>query len=249
MMRVAADPEALSREAAALFADAAQKAVSARGCFVAALSGGHTPRRAYQLLAGPPFRDQVPWDRVHVFWGDERCVPLNDPRSNAGWALKNFLSRVPIPEDQVHPLACAGDPQGAAWGYEKQLREFFGGGPPRLDLVFLGLGADGHTASLFPAHPVLKEKERWVVPVSGPGLDLHRVTLTTALFNQARLAAFLVAGPDKAWVLREVLAGPREPRRWPAQLIHPANGEVLWLVDREAAALLPEGLPGLKRSI
>jgi len=248
MIRVADDLEALSQSAAALFAAEAQKAGHARGRFAVALSGGFTPRRTLALLARPPFRDQVPWDRVHVFWGDERCVSLADPRSNAGWALKILLSQVPIPAAQVRPMACAQDPEAGARAYENLLREFFGDGPPRLDLVFLGLGGNGHIASLFPGHTVLKEKERWVVPVSGPGLDLHRVTLTPVLFNRARLVAFLVAGRDKAWVLREVLAGPRDPRRLPAQLIHPENGEVLWLVDREAAALLPEGLPGLERS-
>lgn len=157
-------------------------------------------------------------------------------------AHRVLLSRVPIPAAQVHPIACVEDPGEAARRYEERLRDYFAGGPPRLDLVFLGLGEDGHAASLFPGHAVLKEKERWVAPVSGPGLDLHRVTLTPVLINRAAVAAFLVAGAAKAWILREVLAGPRDSRRWPAQLIHPEDGELIWLVDREAAALLPEGL-------
>jgi len=244
MIRVLPDLEALSQAAAVLFVAEANRAINDRGRFAVALSGGLTPRPACQLLAGPPCRDQVPWGQVHVFWGDERCVPLSDPRSNAGWAFKILLSQVPVPEAQVHPMACVENPEAGARAYENLLREFFGDGPPRLDLVFLGLGGNGHVASLFPGHAVLKERERWVAKVSGPGLDLHRVTLTPVLLNRARVVAFLVAGQDKAWVLRQVLAGPRDPRQWPAQLIHPADGELLWLVDREAAALLPSGWVG-----
>jgi len=242
MIRVFSDLEALSQEAAALFVQEANRAVAARGRFGVALSGGHTPRRTYELLAQSPFREQAPWGQVHLFWGDERCVPITDPRSNAGMAQRALLSRVPIPPAQVQVISCEEDPRMASRRYEKLLREYFAGGPPRLDLVFLGLGANGHTASLFPGHAVLKETERWVALVSGPGLDLYRVTLTPVLLNQARVVAFLVAGGAKAWMLRQVLAGPQDPWRWPAQLIHPEDGELIWLVDREAAALLPPGL-------
>jgi 6-phosphogluconolactonase len=149
-----------------------------------------------------------------------------------------WLDRVPIPADQIHPLNCVHDPAAAARQYEAQLREFFAGRPPRLDLVLLGLGDDGHTASLFPGTPVLEERERWAAAVFAAEQDLYRVTLTAPLINQARVVAFLVAGRSKAGVLREVLHGPLDPARLPAQLIQPQNGELLWLADLEAAASL-----------
>jgi 6-phosphogluconolactonase len=212
--------------------------VAARGRFSVALAGGATPRRTYELLAAPPLRDQAPWDRVHVFWGDERCVPLNDSRSNARLAKAAWLDHVPIPGDQIHPMNCALDPAAAARHYEAQLREFFAGQPPRLDLVLLGLGEDGHTASLFPGTMVLAEVERWAAAVSVAEQDLYRVTLTAPLINQAAMVAFLVAGDAKAGVLREVLHGLRDPERLPAQLIQPQNGALRWLVDLAAAGSL-----------
>jgi hypothetical protein len=151
LIRVYPDLESLSRAAAELFVREAQAARSARGRFSVALSGGGTPGRTYELLAAAPYREEVDWAGVHVFWGDERCVPWDDPRSNARAAYQAFLSRVPLPGDQLHPLDCTGNPEAAARRYEALLREFFGGGPPRLDLVFMGLGENGHTASLFPA--------------------------------------------------------------------------------------------------
>ena len=241
MIQVYPDPESLSRAAAALLVTQANLAVAARGRFSVALSGGTTPRRTYELLAAPPWVDQGPWGRVHVFWGDERCVPLTDPRSNARLAKEAWLDRVPIPADQIHPLNCARDPADAARQYEAQLREFFAGQPPRLDLVLLGLGDDGHTASLFPGAPVLKEGERWAAAVCLAEPDLHRVTLTAPLINQAAMVAFLVAGKSKAGVLREVLHGPYDPERLPAQLIQPQPGKLFWLTDQEAAALVPAG--------
>jgi 6-phosphogluconolactonase len=235
MITVYADLESLSRAAAALVVTQANLAVTARGRFSLALAGGHTPRRTYELLAQAPFLDQAPWDQMHVFWGDERCVPLDDPRSNAHMARKAWLDHVPIPLNQIHPINCAPAQAAAARQYEARLREFFAGQPPRLDLVLLGLGPDGHTASLFPATPVLEEKGRWVAEVYLAEPDLPRVTLTAALINQAAVVAFLVAGRSKAGVLREVRHGPRNPRRLPAQLIQPRNGDLFWLVDREAA--------------
>ena len=239
MIEIYPDLESLSRAAAALLVRQANLAVAARGRFCVALSGGATPRRTYELLAASPLADQAPWDRVHVFWGDERCVPQNDLRSNARLAKEAWLDRVPIPGHQIHPMNCVSDPAAAARQYEAQLREFFAGQPPRLDLVFLGLGDDGHTASLFPGAAVLKEDERWAAAVYVAAQNLYRVTLTVPLINQAAVAAFLVAGGAKAGILREVLHGPRDPARLPAQLIQPHHGELRWLADREAAALIP----------
>jgi 6-phosphogluconolactonase len=244
MIQVYPDPESLSRAAAALLVAQANLAVAARGRFCVALAGGATPRRTYELLAAPPLKDQAPWDRVFVFWGDERAVPRTDPRSNARLAQEAWLDHVPIPADQIYPMNCAQDQVSAACQYEGQLRWFFAGQPPRLDLVLLGLGEDGHTASLFPGTPVLKEKQRWAVAVYPGEPNLPRVTLTAPLINQARLVVFLVAGGAKAGVLREVLRGPSAPGRLPAQLIQPHPGELRWLIDLDAAAALgPEGAP------
>jgi 6-phosphogluconolactonase len=238
VIRIYPDIEALSRAAAELFAIEARRAESERGRFAVLLAGGETPRRCYELLAEAPVRDRVPWDAVHVFWGDERCVPANDRRSNAAMARRALLDHVPVPEAQIHPISCAGAPREGAAKYEGLLRAFFGGGPPRFDLVFLGLGENGHTASLFPGTAVLEEQERWVAEVHVAEEGLHRVTLTAPAINQAALVAFLAAGEEKAAVLREALEGNTDPRLLPARLIRPVNGELLWLVDRAAARLL-----------
>jgi 6-phosphogluconolactonase len=243
MITVYADLESLSQAAAALVVTQANLAVAARGRFSLALAGGHTPRRTYELLAQAPFLDQAPWERMHIFWGDERCVPLDDPRSNARMAREAWLDHVPIPQNQIHPLNCAPEPAAAARQYEARLQEFFAGQPPHLDLVLLGLGHDGHTASLFPATPVLEEKTRWVAAVHLAQPDRQRITLTAPFINQAAVVAFLVAGRSKAGVLREVRHGPRDPRRLPAQLIRPHNRDPLWLADREAAGLARSEVP------
>jgi 6-phosphogluconolactonase len=236
MIEVYPDFESLSQAAAALFADRAQLAVAARGRFSVALSGGNTPRRTYELLSLAPHRDAVAWDRVHVFWGDERCVSLNDPLSNAHMAREALLQHVPIRPEQIHPLACRAAPEEAAKEYENLLRKFFAGSRPNFDLVLLGLGENGHTASLFPGTQVLEEQERWTAAVYVAEQDLYRVTLTAPVINAATMVAFLVSGASKAKVLHEVLHGRREPQRLPAQLIHPEGGALCWLVDQAAAA-------------
>jgi len=238
IMQTYPDLETLSRAAARLFARQADQAVKVRARFSVALSGGQTPRRTYEILTQPPFRDQVPWERTHVFWGDERCVAPDDPRSNARLAREALLGRVPLPPAQIHPVSCTNSPATAATEYAALLREFFGAGPPRFDLIFLGLGEDGHTASLFPYDGALEERQRWTAAVYVPAQYLHRVTLTATLINQARVVVILVAGAAKAGALREVLHGPWDPHRLPAQLIKPEPGELYWLVDREAAGLI-----------
>jgi 6-phosphogluconolactonase len=235
------DLESLSRGAAEFFIDQARDAVAARGRFSVALSGGSTPRRTYEMLARPrrpSLRDRVDWARVHIFWGDERCVAPDDPRSNALMAREALLRHVPVPAGQVHPMDCLPDPREAARRYEAMLQNFFAGGAPSFDLILLGLGEDGHTASLFPGHPVLTEAVRWVAEVYVAEQELYRLTLTAAFINRAAAVAFLVAGSAKATVVRDVLQGPRDSLRLPAHLIQPEPGELHWLLDKAAAGAL-----------
>ncbi len=233
------DAETLSWEAAGWFVRLAAEAVAGRGRFSVALSGGSTPRGLYALLAGEPYRSQVPWSQVHVFWGDERHVPPDHPDSNYRLARQTLLDRVPIPPGNVHRIpAERPDPQAAAAEYERTLRTFFGPGWPRFDLILLGLGADGHTASLFPGTAVLHETERLVAAPYVDGLSAHRLTLTPPVLNHAANVLFLVAGEGKAATLHAVLEGPYRPERFPSQLVRPAEGRLVWIVDRAAAGLL-----------
>ena len=238
MIRVYADLEALSHAAAGLFAAEARQAVQARGRFVAALAGGSTPRRTYELLGQEPFREMVPWQNAHIFWGDERCVPGEDPWSNARMARQTLLDHVPVPPEQVHPMVCNCAPREAAEEYEAFLRGFFATGRPQFDLVLLGLGENGHTASLFPGTSVLEEQQRWVADVYLAEEGQHRLTLTAVAINQATLIVFLVSGYGKASILWKVLEDAQDPGSIPALLIKPADGKLLWLVDRNAARLL-----------
>ncbi|MDR3561030.1 MAG: 6-phosphogluconolactonase [Negativicutes bacterium] len=236
MIKIYPDVESLSIGAAELFIE--QTCLAAKqGPVRVSLAGGETPRRTYEVLAGQPFCRQVPWSALHIYWGDERCVPPQDPRSNEHMARLALLDKVPIPDQQIHPIRCQHDPLRAAADYETLLRTELLKQPP-FDLVFLGLGEDGHTASLFPGSPALMEQERWVREVLPEDQGLARITLTSLLLNQAGLIVFLVTGAAKAAVLREVLHGPRDLGRLPAQLIQPVKGNVCWLVDRQAAAML-----------
>lgn len=238
MIRVYHNLDQLSREAAEMFARLADRAVRKRGRFSVALSGGQTPRRLYELLAADPFDRKIPWEAVHVFWGDERCVPGDDPHSNARMARHALLDHVRIPPAQIHPIACVGAPRQAAAQYEDVLRAFFGNQPPVFDLFLLGLGTNAHTASLFPHTPVLDEKVRWAAEVHVSGQAMARVTLTAPVINQARNIVFLVSGADKAPALQQVLDGEFRPDALPAQLIRQDNAHPLWLADEAAASRL-----------
>ena len=235
MIRTYKNLEAVSRAAAELFVELAVDAVSARGRFAVALSGGETPRRLYNLLAESPIQEKIEWKAVHVFWGDERCVPTSDPRSNARIARLALLDHVPIPAENIHPVPCDRSPREAAVQYEAEIKAFFGRDVPAFDLVLLGLGDNAHTASLFPHTPVLDEKDRWVAEVYISEQDMHRVTLTAPIINQAREVLFLVSGSGKAKALQKVLRGPFRPNDFPAQLIRTKEEHLLWLVDRDAA--------------
>lgn len=196
--------------------------------------------RMYELLVTSEYSDSVPWDKTHVFWGDERCVPLDDPRNNAHNALAVFLDKVPLLPEQIHRIESERSPQEAARRYEEPLRDYFGDDPPRFDLVLLGLGENGHTASLFPGTPILHETRRWVAEVYVAEQKMHRVSLTPAIINQAARIVFLVSGMKKANVLREVIEKTDIGAQMPASLIAPVRGELYWFCDREAAALLDE---------
>lgn len=245
MIRLFNDAQGLSRGAAELFAGMAQRAVASRGSFKVLVSGGETPRQTYALLAQEPFRRRIPWERVHLFWGDERCVPAHDPRSNALMVRRTLLEQVPLPEDQVHPIICLQDAHEAAACYEALLRLHFPDGCARFDLAMFGLGEDGHTASLFPGSSALDERRRWVVATRKPDEDMARITLTPPPLNHARTALFLVAGAAKAAVLRRTLEGDRSPADLPAQLIGPEDGTLFWYVDADAARLLAPRTTGM----
>lgn len=238
MMDIFADRDALSLAAAELFSRIAVESVAARGKFSVVLAGGDTPRRTYDLLAQEPVRSHVPWENLHFFWGDERCVPADDPRNNALMARRALLDHVPVRPEQIHPIPCDRSPQKAAVEYEAELRGYFAKEPPRFDLVFLGLGDDGHTASLLPGSAALAEEVRWTAVTRRAGEEFCRVTLTTPILNQAALVVFLVTGPGKARVLQTIMDGSDSRPILPAQLIRPLSGDLRWLVDREAASLL-----------
>ncbi|MFL6332214.1 MAG: 6-phosphogluconolactonase [Pyrinomonadaceae bacterium] len=233
------DAESLARAAAARIAELARESIRARGLYTLALSGGSTPRRVYELLAGEEFRDGIDWPNVHVFFGDERMVPPDHAESNYRMASEALLSKVGIPPENVHRIDGVGDAAANASAYESEMRGLFGDVErPRLDQVLLGMGDDGHTASLFPGTEVLKEQRLWVAPNWVEKLGAWRVTMTAPLINAARCVTFLVTGTDKAARLREVLKGERDPSRLPAQLIRPTDGTLEWYVDRAAAARL-----------
>ncbi len=238
------DVDALAREAASEFRRLAASAVASRGRFAVALAGGSTPRRLYALLSDPsaPFQEEVPWNDVHFFWSDERCVPPDDPRSNYRMAREEMLDRVPVAPENVHRIeADRPDAAGAAADYERELRRVLAvpeSEIPRLDLALLGMGADGHTASLFPGSEALEIRDRLVAAPWVETLRARRVTLTLPIFDRAAAVVFLVAGTDKAQTLRAVWDPSAPPGAFPCQRVRPIDGELIWLVDRPAASLL-----------
>lgn len=207
--------------------------------FSVALAGGRTPKRVYELLASDQVKNQIDWLCVHLFFGDERCVPPDHPESNYRMVYEALISRVAIPTENVRRIMGEEDPSKSAEAYEKELRSFF---PrlawPRFDLVFLGMGDDGHTASLFPQSEALEETTRWVVATKSAHSPPDRITLTLPVFNHAAHVVFLVQGKEKAQRLREVLRHAHAPEPLPAQLIKPYDGKLEWLIDSAAASCL-----------
>jgi 6-phosphogluconolactonase len=252
-MSIYRDAEELALKAARRFARLADQYVVGCGRFTVALSGGSTPRAMFSLLAEHPFADTVPWSSIYFFWGDERCVPPVHPDSNYRMASETLLSKVPIPAENIFRIPTEiPEPAEAAEQYARALNKFFFAGSsaksgtaplsslPRFDLVFLGMGPDGHTASLFPHSAALKAGEQIVVANYVEKFAAHRITLTAATINNARNVTFLVAGEDKAEVLKNVLEGAYQPDLYPSQMIQPSNGTLLWMLDEAAARRLNE---------
>lgn len=213
-----------------------------RGSFSAALSGGSTPKMLYSFLAEPENQERLSWADIHLFFGDERHVPPDHPNSNYRMVYETFLSKVPIPEENFHQVMTTLDPRMAAFHYEENLRAHFDSLWPRFDLVLLGMGTDGHTASLFPKTAALNEEQRWFVANFVPGQQVWRLTLSKSAINAARKIVVLVSGQSKAGMLSEVLTGKHDPYNKPVQLIAPVDGEMAWLIDSEAAKHLPADL-------
>ena len=227
--RVFENEAGLARGAAEVFVQAAAGAIAQRCRFLVALSGGSTPRSAYELLSSPAFVDRVDWPKVHVFWGDERMVPPDHPGSNYRMVHEALLAKIPIPAANIHPIRGELTAEEAAKAYAADLTETLGVGG-RFDLVLLGMGDDGHTASLFPGTSALAERVAPVVPVYIERMSVWRVTLTLPVINAARSVVFLIRGSNK----RETLARVRAGERLPAAFVQPHSGQLLWLIDREA---------------
>jgi 6-phosphogluconolactonase len=241
-VQVFPNPSEVARGAARLFVDYAWQSIAKDGQFMVALSGGNTPREMFELLATQEFRVQVDWAKVHVFWSDERAVAPDSPESNYGMARRELLVRVPIPLANVHRMEAEKPGIGrAAHDYEEVLRKYLeldDRGFPKFHLIFLGMGKDGHTASLFPGTRVTRQTSRWVSTPTVTKLNMRRMTLTLPVLDAAWRIVFLVVGPDKAEILRDVLEGKSDPPL-PAQLVQPRHhGLKLFLVDKAAAALL-----------
>lgn len=239
-VRVCADAEDMARQVAEVVRQRAACCASVSGRFTIALSGGRTPETLYRVMA-EQYRDQMPWEKMHFFWGDDRFVPHDDPRSNYRLARQVMLDRVPCPIGNIHPMPIFfSNPEEAAADYEATLKGYFQGHWPHFDLMLLGMGPDGHTASLFPQSPALRETGRWVVPVRQENVESPlRLTLTLPALNHAAQVHFLVTGADKAESVAATLAPDTDPLDCPAAGVRPERGEVAWWLDEPAAALLP----------
>jgi 6-phosphogluconolactonase len=238
------DGAALARRAAQYFVEQVERAAASRDRVRIAISGGSTPKATFALLADPaqPWRARMPWSQLDLWWADERCVPPDDPDSNYRMTREAMLDHVPLKPEQIHRMEGELAPEAAAARYEAELRNSFrleGAELPRFDVVQLGMGPDGHTASLFPHTQALRELARLAVANHVENKDAWRVTLTSPAINRGSQVFFLIGGEDKAQILKEVFAGPRDPERLPSQLIRPAGGILTLLLDRAAASLLP----------
>lgn len=231
-------PDDLSHAVADWLVDYIREVLLHQSRFTLALSGGSTPQKLFELLATPSYRESIDWSRLHIFWGDERCVPFTDERNNAHMAYEALLNHVPIPAAQIHVWRTDIAPEASAAEYDNLLHQYFDGRPTTFDLVLLGMGDDGHTLSLFPGTNVVFEENAWTAAYYLNTQAMYRLTLTAPVTNMAACVAFLVTGAGKATVLKEVLEGPYQPARYPSQRIKPNNGNLIWFTDEAAVGSL-----------
>ena len=236
-VRIHENPEALTQAVADWLVGYVGEVLQRQERFTLALSGGSTPQALYELLAKSHYRERIAWEKVHVFWGDERYVPFSDPRNNARMAFDALLDHVPIPVGQIHVMQTNVIPRASATAYENLLHTYFDATATTFDLVLLGLGDDGHTLSLFPGTAVVREEQAWVKAYYLDAQEMYRLTLTAPVVNRADCVAFLVTGSKKAGVLKAVLKGPYQPDVYPSQRIKPGNGNLIWFVDKAVMAV------------
>jgi 6-phosphogluconolactonase len=232
------DRESLAAATAEQFVNLAKNSLDNDIQFSAVLSGGSTPQPTYRRITTSKSAQDLDWQKIHIFWGDERCVSPDHPESNYRMTKEAFLDHIPIPQVNVHRIRGEIQPPKAAKEYEVLLREFFANRAPRFDLIFLGMGSDGHTASLFPNTSAVHESKRWVVANYVDAQFPWRITITPSIINQALNVTFIVAGPGKAERLRQVLWGRHQPDSLPAQAVRPHHGQLNWMIDQDAASLL-----------
>lgn len=238
MIKVFKDQRAASIAMAEKFTSIAEKTVAKQGRFTVALTGGSSPQTLYEILHSDPYRQLIPWNYCYVFWGDERVVPFNDERSNARMGFEKLLNHVPVPTDQIYRMNGKITPEKAADEYEIMLNRHFEEQEPAFDLILLGMGADGHTASIFPGSEAVHEKRRLVTTGYNTEQGTHRITFTAPLINKSRHIFFAVFGDEKAETLRQVLEGDYRPEQLPAQLVKSERGEITWFLDEDSAKLL-----------
>jgi 6-phosphogluconolactonase len=236
------DNDALSRAAAEWVTRYISDTLQSQDRFTWVLSGGNTPKGLYELLAAPPYIEKIQWNKIHIFWGDERAVPFDDPRNNAKMAYDTLLNHVPVPSTQIHIMRTDIPPEKSAAEYEQILHQYFrnldGPSSTSFDLVLLGMGEDGHTLSLFPGTEVVHESQAWVKAFFLQSQDMYRITLTKTIVNASGAVAFLTTGSNKSMALKQVLEGPPDPDLYPSQVIKPQSGQLHWFVDEAAVAKL-----------
>jgi 6-phosphogluconolactonase len=235
-LHISKDVEALSRSFADWLVMYIKEVLSKQDRFTIALSGGSTPKKLYQLLASDTYKEQIAWEQLHFFWGDERFVPFSDIRNNAKMAFEELLDQVPVVKEQIHIMQTDVDPEASAAAYEMILHSYFDNKPHSFDLVLLGLGDNAHTLSLFPGYEVVTEHKKWVSAFYLEEQEMYRITLTAPVVNLAARVAFLISGGDKAAAVYHIIASEHEPDLYPGQIIQPFNGELYWFCDQAAAA-------------
>ncbi len=240
------DYESLSQTAAENFSFLAQKIIREKGVFCCALSGGSTPKRVYEILGAPPYQTELPWGKVHFFFSDERSVPPDHPESNFKMIDDCFFSKIELPDQNIHRMKGELDPEKAEMEYAQEIKDVLKlnqafqekSSFPRFDLILLGIGSDGHTASLFPGTAALKEKEKWVTAYYVEKLKMYRISLTFPVINAAAAVAFLVSGSEKAEIVSRVISRASGDELFPADQVQPESGELIWYLDSDAARLV-----------